>query len=152
ELILISIHAAKHFWTRLMWAADVAALITRQEVDWDRAIASVREVSAERMLRIALLLAVNVLGAKVPAKIRSFVRDDSAAIRIAARIARRLPLGESVEFGVFERAAFRVRMRGGLLQGPAYLLRLSLSPTEEDWVEGAGEERSWIVDAATRPF
>lgn len=152
ELILISIHAAKHFWTRLMWVADVAALISRQNVDWDRAIAAAREVNAERMLRIALLLAVNVLGALVPAKIRSFVRNDSAAIRMATRIAHRLPLGESVTFGIFKRAAFRIRMRGGLLQGPAYLLRLSLSPTEEDWVAGAEEKRSWIVEAATRPF
>ena len=152
ELMLISIHAAKHFWTRLMWVADVAALISEQNVDWNRAISAAREVSAERMLRIALLLAVNVLGARVPVKIKSFLRSDSAAIRIAARIARRLPLGESAAFGIFERAAFRVRMRGGLLQGPAYLLRLSLSPTEEDWVAGAEERRSWIVDAAARPF
>jgi hypothetical protein len=152
ELMLISIHAAKHFWSRLMWVADIAALISQQNVDWDRAISGAREVSAERMLRIALLLAVNVLDARVPVKITRFLRSDSAAIRIAARIARRLPLGESAVFGIFERAAFRMRMRGGLLQGPAYLLRLSLSPTEEDWVAGAEEKRSWIVDAAARPF
>jgi len=152
ELILISIHAAKHFWTRLMWVADVAALVSRQNVDWDRAIAAAREVSAERMLRIALLLAVNVLGARVPARIRSFVRSDTGAIRMAANVARQLPLGESITFGIFRRAAFRIRMRGGLLQGSAYLLRLSLLPTEEDWVSGAEEKRSWIVDAAARPF
>jgi hypothetical protein len=152
ELMLISIHAAKHFWSRLMWVADVAALITRQNVDWDRAISAAREVSAERMLRIALLLAVNVLGARVPAKIKSFLRADSRAIRIATEVARRLPWGESITFGVFERAMFRMKMRGGLLQGPAYLLRLSLSPTEEDWVVEGAEQRSWIVDAAARPF
>ena len=56
ELILISIHAAKHFWTRLMWVADVAALVSRQNVDWDRAIAAAREVNAERMLRISLIV------------------------------------------------------------------------------------------------
>jgi hypothetical protein len=152
ELMLISIHAAKHFWTRLMWVADVAALISRQNVDWDRAISAAREVSAERMLRIALLLAVNVLGARVPAKIESFLRADSRAIRIATGVARRLPWGESITFGVLGRAMFRMKMRGGLLQGPVYLLRLSLSPTEEDWVVGAAEQRSWIVDAAARPF
>jgi hypothetical protein len=152
ELMLISIHAAKHFWTRLMWVADVAALISQQSVDWGRALSAAREVSAERMLRIALLLAVNVLGTGVPVNIKSFLRSDSAAIRIAGRIARRLPVGESAGFGIFERAAFRIRMRGGLLQGPAYLLRLSLSPTEEDWVAGAEERRSWIMDAAARPF
>src|SRR5882757_1608922 len=34
ELVLICVHGAKHFWERLMWIADVAALISRQPLDW----------------------------------------------------------------------------------------------------------------------
>ncbi len=152
ELILNCIHAAKHFWTRLMWVADIAALISRQEIAWDRALSAVREVSAERMLRVGLLLAVDVLGARLPPQIDQFIRADAVALRASAQIIRRLPLGEAVDFGVFRRAAFRVKMRGGLLQGLEYLLRLSLSPTEEDWVSGSEEKRSWLLDAAARPF
>ena len=152
ELILNCIHAAKHFWTRLMWVADIAALISRQAIDWDRALAGAQEVSAERMLRVGLLLAVDVLGARVPPEIDQFMHADAGAMRTAEQIARRLPQGESMDFGVFRRAAFRVKMRGGLLQGMGYLLRLSLSPTEEDWVSGSEEKRSWLLDAAARPF
>src|SRR6267143_1958694 len=37
ELVLICIHGAKHFWERLMWIADVAALVSRQTgIDWQR--------------------------------------------------------------------------------------------------------------------
>jgi len=43
-------------------------------------------------------------------------------------------------------------MRGGVITAPAYLLRLSLSPTEEDWTDGAEENSSWIPDALRRPF
>jgi hypothetical protein len=152
ELILNCIHAAKHFWTRLMWVADIAALISRQSIDWDRALDAVQEVSAERMLRVGLLLAIDVLGARVPPQIDRFMRADGDALRVSAQITKRLPLGESVIFGVVRRAAFRVKMRGGLLQGMGYLLRLSLSPTEEDWVSGSEEKRSWLLDAAVRPF
>jgi hypothetical protein len=45
-----------------------------------------------------------------------------------------------------------MRMRGGIFSGPAYLLRLSFSPTEEDWVEGAENKRHWLLDALGRPF
>jgi hypothetical protein len=31
-------------------------------------------------------------------------------------------------------------------------LRLSLSPTEEDWVAGAEEKRPGMLDAIARPF
>jgi hypothetical protein len=151
ELILNSIHAAKHFWTRLMWVTDVAALISRQPIDWVNALSAVREVSAERMLRIALLLAVDVLGARVPPQIDKFMRSDSGARNAVAQITPRLLLGESVKFSVFRRAAFRMKMRGGLW-GAAYLLRLSLSPTEEDWLPESREKRSWLLDAAARPL
>ncbi len=152
ELILICIHGAKHFWTRLMWIADVAALVSRQNVDWDRAMAAGREVGAQRMLRVGLRLAADVLGARLPAQVAGDVRADRAAERVAAQITSRLPLADAAPFGIFARAAFRMRMRGGYLRGAAYLLRLSLSPTEEDWVSGSEEKRSWLLDAIGRPF
>jgi hypothetical protein len=34
----------------------------------------------------------------------------------------------------------------------AYLLRLSLSPTEDDWSKEKGGNRSTFVDAISRPF
>lgn len=152
ELILICIHGAKHFWTRLMWIADVAALVSKQDVDWDRAMAAGREVGAERMLRVGLRLATDVLGARLPAQVAGDVQADGAAERVVAQIKSRLRLADATPFGLFGRAAFRMRMRGGYLRGAAYLLRLSLSPTEEDWVSGSEEKRSWLLDAMGRPF
>jgi hypothetical protein len=43
-------------------------------------------------------------------------------------------------------------MHGGLVSAPAYLVRLSLSPTEEDWKGGPEEKRHWLLDALRRPF
>jgi hypothetical protein len=45
-----------------------------------------------------------------------------------------------------------MRMRGGPIAGPAYLQRLMLSPTEEDWVEGEEGKRSWMLDGLKRPL
>jgi hypothetical protein len=152
ELVLICIHGAKHFWERLMWIADVAALISKNAVDWDRAVAAAREVGAERILRLGLRLAMDVAGAPVPDQVALQIRVDSVVARLAAQIAKRLATDESSAMGILERAAFRVKMRGGFWDGVAYLLRLSLSPTEEDWVAGAETERSWLRDALSRPL
>jgi len=126
--------------------------VTHQTVDWNRAMAAAREVQAERMLGVGLLLASNMLAARLPAEVVSAIRADHQAGRIAAQIARRLPIVDAEPFGLLGRAAFRIRMRGGPVQGLAYLLRLSLSPTEEDWVAGAGERRPHLLDAISRPF
>lgn len=36
-----------------------------------------------------------------------------------------------LELGLFERATFRLRLRGNFLAAPGYLLKLSFSPTKE---------------------
>jgi hypothetical protein len=72
--------------------------------------------------------------------------------RLATQIVRRLEAGGSECMGILERAAFRVKMRRGWFDGAAYLMRLSFSPTEEDWAAGEKENRSWLLDAMGRPF
>jgi hypothetical protein len=153
ELVLICIHGAKHLWERLMWIADVAALVSRQTgIDWGRATASARAVRANHMLHTGLLLAADVLHARLPEAIDALVRQDALAAKLVARILRWLPAAGHAPPALFERAAFRLRMRGGLLAAPAYLLRLSLSPTEEDWQAGGEISHNQLFDTLRRPF
>ena len=153
ELVLISVHGAKHFWERLMWIADVAALTSaKQSPDWSRAMGAAREVGAERILHLALKLAYDVLGSQLPAQLEPIVQSDRTVAKLSAQIKNRLASHEPPEIGVFERAIFRMKMRNGLFAGAAYLLRLSLSPTEEDWAPGKEGNRSAVRDAVVRPF
>ena len=152
ELILICIHGAKHFWERLSYIADVAAFVSRQELDWERVKSAAEEVDAQRMLYVGLRLATEVLDAPLPENIAGFVRSDPSVARLARQIMRWLPAAGSAPPGILERAMFRIHMRGGIFSGPEYLLRLSFSPTEEDWTEGAENKRHWFLDALGRPF
>jgi hypothetical protein len=152
ELVLICVHGAKHFWERLMWIADVAALVSRQPLDWDRALAVANEVGAQRILRLGLRLAADLLGAELPAHLKSAVQSDRAVARLAAQIGSRLVFPELHEIGIVQRAAFRIQMRGSFFPGLAYLLRLSLTPTEEDWTPGKEGNRPPFIDAISRPF
>jgi hypothetical protein len=153
ELVLICIHGAKHFWERLLWIADVAALITHQaSLDWERATETAKEVGAERILHTGLRLAADLLNARLPEPIFAKVNSDRAAAGLVRRIARRLPGAGAAPPGLFERALFRMRMRGSWLAAPAYLWRLSFSPTEEDWEEGGEISQHGFLDALRRPF
>jgi hypothetical protein len=153
ELVLICIHGAKHFWERLIWIADVAALIARQtNMDWERAAQSAKAVGAERMVHTGLRLAADLLKVQLPEKVSATVRSDAAAAKLVERILTWLPAAGYAPPGLFERAVFRLRMRGGLISAPTYLLRLLLSPTEEDWQDGAVEGRHRFLDVLRRPF
>jgi len=152
ELLLICIHGAKHLWEKLGYIADVAAFVSEQELDWERVKSAAEEVGGERMLYVGLRLAGDVLGAALPESVAALSRSDATVGRLASQITRWLPAAGSAPLGIFERAMFRMRMRGGIFSGPAYLFRLSFSPTEEDWVEGAENKRHWVLDALGRPF
>jgi hypothetical protein len=153
EFVVICIHGAKHFWERLMWVADVAAMAAgNTKLDWKIVKESARAVGAERMVNVALRLVEQLLHTEIPAAIKDAVSQDHATIRICERIATWLPYAGYAPPRLAQRALFRMGMRGGLIAGPAYLFRLSLSPTEEDWVEGAETKRSWLSDAVRRPF
>jgi hypothetical protein len=152
ELILICIHGAKHFWEQLSYIADVAAFVSRQELDWARVQSAAEEVGGERMLYLGLRLAADLLQAPLPENVGTLVRSDRTVGRLAGQILRWLPAAGSAPPGIFERAMFRMRMRDGFFPGLTYLFRLSFSPTEEDWVEGAENKRHWFLDALGRPF
>ena len=153
QLVLISIHGAKHFWERLMWIADVAALVARQTgIDWQRVADSAQAVGAERMLHTGLRLASDLLQARLPDKVQATVEADVGAARLAEQSGKWLPAAGYAPPGLFERAAFRLRMHGGLIAAPAYLLRLSFSPTEEDWNDTGQAKGHWLPDAVRRPF
>ncbi|SRR6266446_9559345 len=155
ELVLMCIHGAKHFWERLMWIADVAGLLTRQTgIDWERVADSAKAVGAERMLHTGIRLASGLLKAQLPDEVQATVQADTSAVRLADQVSNWLPAAGHAPPGLFTRALFRMRMRGGLIAAPAYLLRLSFSPTEEDWMAGADREvkRRGFFDALRRPF
>ena len=153
ELVLICVHGAKHFWERLSWIADVAGVVSQQtNINWDRAAASAKSVQSEHLLHTGLHLAADVLHAKLPDAISSKVQADVVAVKLAARALRWLPAAGYASPGLFARAAFRLRMRGNFLAAPAYLLRLTLSPTEEDWHTGGKLSHNRFLDAFRRPF
>jgi Uncharacterised nucleotidyltransferase len=153
ELVLICIHAAKHLWERLAWVVDIAALLANNPaLNWKNVRSAAGEVGAERMLRVGVQLTAELLRAPLSAEMIAYVKSDPAAIKLAGQIADRLAQGGSLEPGILGRAAFRVRMRGGLFEGLSYLLRLSLSPTEDDWSTKPGSNRPSITDAISRPF
>ncbi|HET6929647.1 MAG TPA: nucleotidyltransferase family protein [Candidatus Acidoferrum sp.] len=153
EFVLNCIHGAKHFWERLMWPADIAAIVARHtEIVWERVVQAAKDVGAVRMVNVALLLAESLLGVPVPAEMAANAKADRAAIDLVRQVESWLPSAGYNPPPLIQRALFRQKMAGGGLEGMAYLVRLSLSPTEEDWAEGNEDRGSRVWESIKRPF
>jgi hypothetical protein len=152
ELLLICIHGAKHLWERLSLVADIAAFVDRQtSLNWEHSFATARAVGAERMLDTGLLLARNLLGVALPQNVQARLHSDRSASQLAAKIATWLPSAGQAPPGLFSRALYRVRMRGSVISGLRYLLRLTFSPTHEDWSPGTESKHDGRFAALRRP-
>jgi len=153
EFVLISVHGATHFWERLMWISDVAAMVhNHPELDWNLIQRSAAEVGAERMVRVALLLAERCLGVAIPKEMKNEVQRDSACLRLVRQIETWLPYAGCAAPSIVPRAFFRFAIRGNAIAGLGYLARLSLATTEEDWSpENAAPRLRW-AEILGRPF
>jgi hypothetical protein len=132
-LLVLSVHAAKHVWGRLIWLCDIAQLLKLENLNWDWAQSRARELGTERILRITLLLANRLLEMPIPRAVETVVAEDSAARAIADEIAAMLTAGVSypVEQVSYFRLMMRVRERR--LDRWLFLTRLTFTPGLGEW-------------------
>lgn len=132
-LLLLSVHGSKHLWERLGWIADIAALTKgSRPVDWAVVLERARSWGIERMALLGAGLAAQLFDATLPKEVADCLRRDAVARGLIEGICERFLAVEQVRLGVFDRFAFRVRMRGSLAEGVPYAVRLAMMPTEFD--------------------
>jgi Uncharacterised nucleotidyltransferase len=132
-LLVLSVHAAKHVWGRLIWLCDIAQILKRENLDWGRVQVRTRKLGIERILRVTLLLANRLLGTPIPAAIESAVLADQAARGLADEITAALAAGVSYDTG--RTSYFRLMMRLRERRGDRirFLARLAFTPGPGEW-------------------
>jgi hypothetical protein len=132
-LLLVCVHGSKHFWERLGWIADIAALSrAARPLDWGMLMERAQKWGIRRMVLLGAGLAERLFYTPLPDEVADYLKRDPVARRLIDGICLRIFAAEPVELGVFSRFAFRVRMRGPLAHGLPYAVRLALMPTEFD--------------------
>jgi Uncharacterised nucleotidyltransferase len=131
--LLLCVHGSKHIWERLGWIADIAALMkAARPVDWEFVLGRARKSGIQRMVLLGAGLAAQLFGAELPNEVAECLKRDAVARRLIAAITQRFFSATQAQLGVFGRFAFRVRIRGSLIEGLPYALRLAMTPTELD--------------------
>jgi len=133
-LIVLSLHGAKDFWERFSWIADISELIQcYPRLDWGVTIERARVLRAERMLHVALWLAIKLMETPLPDDILLRLKADRTANDLASEILSRLLSRNYIPLNAKGRFNFRRRMLPEILEGWRYGIRLSVVPAEEDY-------------------
>jgi hypothetical protein len=131
--LVLSVHAAKHAWGRLIWLCDIAQVLKRENLNWDLVQSRAREFGIERILFITLLLANQLLAMPIPGTLEAAILEDSTARVIADEIAG--TMGAGVSYSVEQVSYFRLmmRVRERRLDRWRFLGRLTLTPGLGEW-------------------
>jgi hypothetical protein len=131
-LLLLCFHGGKHGWTKLIWLADVAELVTSNpQLDWEYVLYNARRAGGLRMLLLAFILANRFLGAAIPGALEQPLSQDSIAKRIAGDLSRNLLAGEYPAY--VESQLYLLRVRERWWDRLRYLVRFTFTDTPTEW-------------------
>jgi hypothetical protein len=132
-LLVLSVHAAKHVWGRLIWLCDIAQILKRGELDWERVQARTRTLGIERILHITLLLGNRMLGIAIPVTMEKAIREDRTAGEFADEIAVRVAAGVIYEEEKMLYFRLMMRLRERRIDRWRFMWRLTFTPGPGEW-------------------
>jgi hypothetical protein len=132
-LLVLSTHAAKHVWSRLVWLCDIARIMSLSTLDWNWIASQAQALGIVRIVRVSMILANRLLDATIPLAAQANLPDDPAALSLADAIQSHI-VSES-QYNVESVAYFRLMIR--LRERPAdrrrFLRRLVFTPGPSEW-------------------
>jgi len=131
--LMLSLHAAKHVWGRLVWLCDIAQLMSLPSLDWDWIGSQAQNLGIVRILRVTMLTASQLLGAAIPAAAEQALPADPATPELAKQTQAHI-VGESA-FNVESLAYFRLmmRLRERHTERLRFMMRLVFTPGPSEW-------------------
>ena len=132
-LLVLSVHAAKHVWGRLIWLCDIAQVLKRDSLNWDWIKAQAHHLGIERILYITLLLANRFLATPIPVPIRDAVMADKTAHAFTEQIAVSVTEGVCYEERKVEYFRLMMSLRERRADRLRFLTRLTFTPGPGEW-------------------
>jgi hypothetical protein len=132
-LLVLSAHAAKHVWGRMVWLCDIAQIMSVPTLDWEWIASQAKALGIVRILRVTTLLANRLLVATIPGTAQASLPEDPGTPALADEIQTHIA-SESV-FNVESFAYFRLmlRLRERPIDRLRFLQRLALTPGPNEW-------------------
>lgn len=139
QLLVLALHGARHFWESLCWAADIAYLLRRSDLDFAAVWPKAASLKLAGLAAWALRLAHDCFGSNIP-PIPNEVPPPSVDRALALSHRRINADIVAPELTFSEHAAF-ARLLGPTSTQLVYFARLLLTPSPTDWAERPLPER-----------
>jgi len=129
------VHAAKHLWARMCWLRDIATVVERVPLDWDRVRTESKTLGVERIVGVSLGLARDLLGAVTPQTGMGLAANErDAEVRtITSEIAQHIPNAEEYSTESIHYFQWMLRLRERSADRRRFTRRLLFTPGLGEW-------------------
>jgi hypothetical protein len=131
--IILSLHAAKHVWGRLIWLCDLARIINLPALNWNWIGSETAKLGVVRIVRVTLLLAHRLLGAVIPATAENSLPQDSKSVVLAEEIEWQIASQSDFNVESFDYFRRMLRLRERPTDRLRFLARLAFTPGPGEW-------------------
>ena len=133
-VMLLCTYGTQNMWSRLSWVADVAALLKRESLDWNRVISLAIASGGVRMLVIAVVLTHMLCNSHIPPPLQAWVSRDRRCWVHAKRVAD-AHMGNLLfnPKDDIHRAIFHIRCRERIRDRFHYIIHRLLQPSMNDY-------------------
>ena len=131
--VVLTLHAAKHVWGKLIWLCDLARIAAMPTLDWKCIGEQARELGIVRILRVTLRLAEKLLDTPLPAAAHDNLPEDFDAESLAHEIEDYIASDRA--FDVESRTYFNLmlRLRERRVDRIRFMSRLVFTPGPSEW-------------------
>lgn len=152
-LLILSLHAAKHYWRRLIWVEDIKRLVeSRSDWDWPAVAEKAREAGCWRILLVNLALARDLAGLQLPDFWDRELRSETAAELIRRTIVHSVSNGGIDALDSRERNRLYFQMRERFHDRLPYFFFHLKTPNPQDRRVPPLPERYHFLYYLIRPF
>jgi hypothetical protein len=125
-LLVLCVHGAKHYWSKLGWICDVAELLRVQSgLKWTDVLLQARQLGGTRILYLGLFLAHVLLDAELPREVWQEINSDPVVFQLAAEVQTRLFAEARGELSAANDPAFYLKLRERMRERMACALYLA---------------------------
>jgi hypothetical protein len=131
--LVLSAHAAKHVYGRIVWLCDLAQLMSLPALDWNWIGTQAKDLGMVRILHVTMRAANRLLGAAIPGAAQASLPRDPESAALAAEIETNFT--SETTYNVESLAYFRlmIRLRERQTDRLRFLQRLVLTPGPGEW-------------------
>ena len=130
-VIYLCFHGSKHCWQSLKWVCDLAEFIgSHQNLDWQQIEQRAKQLKAETMLHLGLLLAHNFYQTAIPESLLKTAQQNSRANSLYSQVSQ---LIFTRRFTQWEDYSFIFQITDSWQGKLQFLKGLLFTPTAKEW-------------------